>query len=108
MPTNRLPIGTVNFPVNLPAELRAKAGRLAAMQGKALGAWLREMLEEQVQKASQVGAFAEQQGQRVLRFGVAVVFAAGAAAVIHSVIQPDTAIMARRQFRRVRREEVLV
>ena len=44
----------------------------------------------------------------MLRFGVAVVFAAGAAAVIHSVIQPDTAIVARRQFRRVRREEVLV
>ena len=54
MPTNRLPIGTVNFPVNLPAELRAKAKPAGSDAGKALGAWLRGC-EEQVQKASQVG-----------------------------------------------------
>ena len=42
MSTHALPAGTVNFPVNMPKELRLAAGRFAdRIAGMSLGRWIR-------------------------------------------------------------------
>lgn len=56
MPTNPLPAGTVNFPVNMRGELRRKLGRLAVALGKPSGAALvRELIEGAVLEAERRG-----------------------------------------------------
>jgi hypothetical protein len=42
--TKPIPAGTVNFPVNMPRELRLQAGRHAFQKDKSLGEWVRELI----------------------------------------------------------------
>lgn len=76
MSTRPIPVGSCNFAVNMPKELRAEAGRLAAMEDEPLGAWIREMLREKVAAARKSGRLA-QAGQLAMRLGVWAVFLSG-------------------------------
>lgn len=49
MSTHPLPIGTCNFPVNLPKPLRAALGRFSTLSGaRSLGSWIRGILSLEV------------------------------------------------------------
>lgn len=103
MSTHALPVGTVNFPVNLPADLRRDAGRLAAMHGKALGALIREMIESRVEAARRSGLI-DTAGQLVARLGCVALAAIGIGAIMAQVFSGDE-MVARRVVRRVRRND---
>lgn len=76
MPTRPLGAGTVNLAVNMPQELRADVGRLAAMADESAGAWIRELILERVRAARRDGKLS-QPGQLAMRLGAWVLFALG-------------------------------
>lgn len=45
MPTRPIPVGTVNFPINMTRELRSKVGQLAFKLDRATGAFIRGLIE---------------------------------------------------------------
>ena len=99
MATRPIPAGTVNFPVNLPRELRLEAGRLAFLEDKPLGALIREMLAERVEAARRTG--------RLIRHhaGVALVVL-GIGALAAASISPASQLPAIRRMRGVRSARV--
>jgi hypothetical protein len=104
MPTRPLPAGTVNFAVNLPVPLRRDAGRLAFMQGDALGRWVREMIEREVVAARLRGAI-DAAGQMALRLPAVALGLLGVAAVMTQLFSVDSQQVARRVGRRGRRRD---
>jgi len=103
MSTHALPIGTVNFPVNLPIELRRDAGRVAAMHSKALGAMIREMIEQRVEAARRSGLI-DTAGQLVARLGCVALAAVGVGALLVQILSNED-VAARRIARRGRRND---
>lgn len=105
MATHAIPPGSVNFAVNMPQELRRAAGRLAAMEGRPLGAYIRELVAGRVAVARQAGRLAvDTARQLVLPLGVAVVLLGVAAVTAASVLGENEPRRAPRTARR--RDEV--
>lgn len=90
MATKPLPPGTCNFPVNLPVDLRRDAGRLAYAADKSLGAWLREMVAQQVSDAYSKGRLVDRSAQRSLELGMSIAFAAGLGFVAAAALSGDS------------------
>lgn len=104
MATHPIPQGTCNFAINLPIPLRREAGRVAAMQGLALGRWLRELALREVSTAKLRGAL-DAAGQITLRLPAVALGLIGAAAVIAQMFAVDSDQVARRVVRRGRRRD---
>lgn len=107
MPTKPLPIGTCNFPVNAPVELRRDVGRLAYAQGKSLGAFTRELWERAVADAYRTGKLVDRIAQRSLEISAVLVAMFGiAAAVLAAAMGDNSQRTARIQRVSRRREDV--
>lgn len=55
MPTNPIPAGSCNLPVNMPRVARAALGRLAFTNGKYVGEFVRGLLKDRLEEASRNG-----------------------------------------------------
>lgn len=107
MSTRPIPAGTVNFPVNMPEDLRRDAGRLAFCAGESLGAWVREMIAAKVEAARRSGLL-DTTGQLTIRLPVLALAAVGMGAVIAAVVAgTGDDLLARRMARRRGRDEVV-
>lgn len=89
MATKPIPAGSVNFPVNMPKTIRQEVGRLAFIEGKALGAMIREMLSLRVEEARRAGRFSRQVGR-------AATIALGIVALAAASFSPTSSLIARR------------
>jgi predicted DNA-binding protein len=88
MATNPLPVGTRNFPVNMPEEMRLKLGRLATMRDRAGGALVRDLIADAIEQAEQRGVeLARDVRQLLMPWALCFVAAAGiGCAVLRAVI----------------------
>jgi predicted DNA-binding protein len=86
MATNPLPVGTVNFPVNMPEEQRRKLGRLATIEGaRSVGAYVREIVAERIAEAEAHGAeLARDVRQMLMPWVICLVASLGFASVLVS------------------------
>ncbi len=65
MATRPIPPGTVNLAINMPRQFRLDVGKLAHIEGKSIGALVRELLAERIQRAARLVDQPEPQKERV-------------------------------------------
>ena len=53
MATRPIPPGTVNLAINMPRQFRLDVGKLAHIEGKSIGALVRELLAERTRLVDQ-------------------------------------------------------
>lgn len=94
MATKPLPAGTVNFPVNMPSDLRADIGRLAYIENaQSIGAFIREMIQQRVEQAKRAGKLV---GQNARPAAVAGLVILGFIALAFASVSPAQPLVARR------------
>jgi len=104
MPTNPIPAGTVNFPVNMPVEMRREAGRVATMHDEALGRWVRELIEDAIVDERRQGHL-DTAGQLLLRIPCVAIAALGLGLALGAALCGQNEL--RRPARTARRHEVV-